>query len=118
MSSAQLSVMEGKGFWTGVKTPEFLPWLSSDFLHALWGLGVPTYKTGPGRSILILCYGSDGGLGWQIQKKQNNNNKTGCLCNIWDILTVKYYLLFIKIQVNWVPYIFHLGISPTGSWRG
>lgn len=58
MSLAQLSVTEGKKFWTEVKAPEFLSWLSSNFLCDLWGLGVTIYKMGPGRSFLILGYGN------------------------------------------------------------
>lgn len=59
MSLAQLSVMEGKEFWSKVEIPEFLSWLSSDFLGDLWGLGINVYEMGAARSLFfILCYGS------------------------------------------------------------
>ena len=80
-----------------VKTPDFLSWLSSDFLYDLWGLGVTVYTMEAGRSLfLILCHGASKGRVARIRKKQNNSHKNGHLCNVWNIPIVKYYLLFIQ----------------------
>ena len=63
-----------------VKTPDFLSWLSSDFLYDLWGLGVTVYTMEAGRSLfLILCHGASKGRVARIRKKQNNNHKWHCM---------------------------------------